>query len=437
MTYVAPATLPEVLSHLEFEEGLPADDPRYVDTLDARNSHDLFKHLSRKFGLWNDQVIAPTQKHLLFFGHLGSGKTTELRHYAKKFNDTGRFCTLEVNINAELDRSNCQFPDLLMAMARTLLADLQERGIVIGDAQLQPLYDWFRSTVQTRLSEHTLNAEVKTGTEAQLSVPLLCKLFASVTTSFRTGATYRSEIRDDIRNSYGQLAEAFNNFLRFAEQSLKAASGIDRVLFVLDGTDKLRDGDSRRLFDTDVAQMLQVDALILYTAPLHLAYESNIGGRLDHFFLPMIKINERDGSECDAGRRALRDLLLRRADRKLFADDETLRILIEHSGGHPRELLRLLKYCCEFADERIDCAVADKAINALAGEYRRFLGPEDYALLVAKDADQQHEGNDERSKKLLYSLALLEYNSGSWQRSHPVVRILEGYRRAQDAARPS
>jgi hypothetical protein len=324
-----------------------------------------------------------------------------------------------------------------MAMARTLLADLQERRIVIGDAQLQPLYDWFRSTELTRLSEHALNAEVKTGAEAQLSVPLLCKLFASVTTSFRTGATYRSEIRDKIRNSYGQLAEAFNNFLRFSEQSLKTKSGIDRVLFVLDGTDKLRDDDSRRLFDTDVAQMLQVDALILYTAPLHLAYESNIGGRLDHFFLPMIKINERDGSECDAGRRALRDLLLRRADRKLFADDETLLTLIEHCGGHPRELLRLLKYCCEFADEGIDRAVAGKAIDALAGEYRRFLGPEDYALLVAKDADEQHGGNDERSKKLLYSLALLEYNGGSWQRSHPVVRTLEGYRRAQDAARQS
>jgi hypothetical protein len=27
----------------------------------------------------------------------------------------------------------------------------------------------------------------------------------------------------------------------------------------------------------------------------------------------------------------------------------------------------------------------------------------------------------------LYGLALLQYNDGSWRRSHPVVRTLEGY----------
>jgi hypothetical protein len=35
---------------------------------------------------------------------------------------------------------------------------------------------------------------------------------------------------------------------------------------------------------------------------------------------------------------------------------------------------------------------------------------------------------------LLYCLALLEYNDGGWRRSHPVIRTLEGYRRAVAAA---
>ena len=42
-------------------------------------------------------------------------------------------------------------------------------------------------------------------------------------------------------------------------------------------------------------------------------------------------------------------------------------------------------------------------------------------------------GNDEGIRRLLYVLALLEYNDGTWRRSHPVIRTLEGYRRA-DAA---
>lgn len=432
--YSAPKQLFEVMRQLEYEEGLSADDARYVETLEARGSQKLFRTLARRFGWWDGTVAAPVQKHMLFFGHLGSGKTTELRHYTREFNNSGLFCAIEVNVNAELDRNNLQFPDVLMAMARALLEQLQQERTVIGDAQLRPLHDWFASTVQTRLSEHALSAEIKTGAESGLTLPLLGKLFASVTASFRTGATYRKEIRDEIRNSYGQLAEAFNDFLKSAEQALNAARGVQRVLFILDGTDKLRDEDSQRLFVSDVAQMSLVNALVIYAAPLHLAYENNVGGRLDHVVLPMIKIAERDGQPCPAGRAALTDILLRRADRALFADDATVEALIDACGGHPRELLRLLKYCCESADDIIDLATVAQARQALASEYRRFLEPDDYSLLVARDKDSQHGGNDERTKRLLYRLALLEYNGGSWQRSHPVVRTLEGYTRAQAQA---
>jgi hypothetical protein len=78
----------------------------------------------------------------------------------------------------------------------------------------------------------------------------------------------------------------------------------------------------------------------------------------------------------------------------------------------------------------------DLAIKQLASEYRRFLEPDDYALLAKLDGDEIHAGNDQRTRRLLYNLALLEYNDASWRRSHPVVRTLEGYQRAR-AALPS
>jgi hypothetical protein len=35
---------------------------------------------------------------------------------------------------------------------------------------------------------------------------------------------------------------------------------------------------------------------------------------------------------------------------------------------------------------------------------------------------------------LLHRLALLQYNDGTWRRSHPVVRTLEGYQMATPSA---
>jgi hypothetical protein len=209
------------------------------------------------------------------------------------------------------------------------------------------------------------------------------------------------------------------------------------VLFVIDGTDKLRGDDTREFFIHDAEQLLAIEALVVYTAPLSLKYEGNLAGKLDSdLVLPMIKLADQDGTPYPAGRGAVRDILLKRADRSLFAAEGDIDRLVEHCGGHPRELLRLLKLCCEFAEDLcIDSATVEAAIRQLASEYRRFLEPEDYALLARIDRDNSHAGNDERTRRLLYNLALLEYNDGTWRRSHPVVRILEGYRSGRGKAR--
>jgi hypothetical protein len=180
--------------------------------------------------------------------------------------------------------------------------------------------------------------------------------------------------------------------------------------------------------------LLAIQTLAIYTAPIALKYEGGLVGRLDaDLVLPMVKLFDAEGTRCEAGWRAMRDLLLRRAHRSLFDRDADIERLVEACGGHPRELLRLLQLCCEFADERIDASIVDKAIAHLASEYRRQLEPDDYARLVAVDRAPVDVGNDDRTRRLLYCLALLEYNDGTWRRSHPVIRTLEGYRRAEIA----
>jgi hypothetical protein len=126
----------------------------------------------------------------------------------------------------------------------------------------------------------------------------------------------------------------------------------------------------------------------------------------------------------------VRSPLLLRVDRCLFASDAEVECLVEYSGGHPRELLRLLKLCCELADDQIDAAVVQAAIEKLAADYRYFLKPADYVLLKAFDSNPADGDNDEQTQDLLHRLALLQYNDGTWRRSHPVVRTLEGYRTA-------
>jgi len=93
--------------------------------------------------------------------------------------------------------------------------------------------------------------------------------------------------------------------------------------------------------------------------------------------------------------------------------------------------LRLVNLCFLEIDEGpITRAVADTAARHLSDEYRRYVRPEDYALLAAIDrAPLTHTPASEQTQRLLYNLILLEYNSYWWQ-THPAVQALDGYRSA-------
>jgi hypothetical protein len=434
--YQPPRDVLEVLQKIEFEEALEPHDPRRVDTREARGSQKTLDRLGRKFGLSIEKkLFRPTSlKHVLFFGHVGAGKTTELKFYAEELKATGFILPVEVDVARVLDRNNLQYADLLMAMAQALLESLAKENIALPPHAIADMEKWFAEKVETRGDVQEFAAEIKSGGQMEVGVPLLAKLFTSFSAAFKSNATYKEELRRVIRNTFTQLAEAFNRLILGAEEALTKAGKTDavRVLFTVDGTDKLREEDRRRLFVEDAELLLAVNALAVYTAPIALKYEGGLVGRLDaDLVLPMVKLQDADGNRCEPGWRAMRDILLKRADRILFESDQDVERLVAMSGGHPRELLRLLQLCCEFADERIDADVVSQAVGQLASEYRRLLEPDDYARLVQIDRGPKDVGNDEKTRHLLYCLALLEYNDGTWRRSHPVIRTLEGYRRAE------
>ncbi len=434
MSY-APSKHPlEILQNIEFEEAIGPDDPRFVETEEARGSPRTLDRLARKFGLnlKTGEFYPASKRHVLLFGHIGCGKSTELLHLGKKLTATGRMCVVAVDALSSLDRNNLQYADALMAMAQALLERLSAENIPMSGDALAKLEAWFKERVLTEERAQELRAQLETGIKAESGIPFIGKLFAGFTAAFKTNATYKESLRQVIRNTYSQFAEAFNGFLRAAENGLQAKGKGERILFVIDGTDKLRGDDTRRFFIEDAEQLLAIEALMLYTAPISLKYEGTPLGKVDDIVLPVIKLQERDGTPFAAGIKAMHDILSLRAAPAAFADPALMDRLVEFSGGHPRELLRLVKLCCEFTEgDIIDADAVERACKSLSADYRRFLEPEDYALLVKMDGEsEQHAGNDERTQRLLFRLAVLEYNDGSWRRSHPAVRQLEGYRQA-------
>lgn len=439
MTYQAPKTIGTVLRQINFNVSLAADDPRIVETAEARGSDKMYSRFLRKLGLSQGEFLPSGSAHILFFGHTGVGKSTELRRYAAAAKATGHLYPVEIDVPAVLDKNNLQYADTLLAMAQAMLKAIEDEHLQLPRDALQPLEKWFGDRVHEETQLRDFQASVEAGASVRSGIPLLLELVAKMTSSVRVNSTYKETIRTQTRKHFSSLATAFNNLLEQLEDALtQRASKHVRVVFIIDGTDKLSEEDTKRFFVADANQLVDIHTLAVYTAPISLKYEGLLHASLEtDLVLPMIKLQDQEGRRFDIGWDCLRDMLLRRADRSVFAEEATIDRLVEMSGGHPREMLRLLKYACEAADgDKLDAAAVENAVKTLASEYRYFLASEDYALLATADAGREQDGNEGRVGDLLLRCALLQYNDGSWRRSHPVVRLLSGYLRAKQQLAP-
>ncbi len=430
-----PSNIPlEVLQSLNWEDAVPPDDPRFVNT-DVARGENVQLRLTRKFGIdtARQKLFAPATKHVLFFGPIGCGKSTELLRLHASLRQSKLLYPITLNLRNEVDINNLQYSDMLMALATALVQELAERHIHVAKEELNKLSNWFKEHVETQEGMRELSAEIESKASAEMGIPFLAKFMTQITAKFKNSSTNKSTLREVLRNSFTQFALAFNALILAAEKGIQEKGLGQRLLLIVDGTDKITLIDAKRLFVDDTEQLLAIHALVLYTAPISLKYGGTTHSKLDtDNVLPMIKLKDQAGNLMPEAWQTMRNILVERIDLTVFEDPASVDKIIEYSGGHPRELLRIVGLACELTDtDMISPATIERAADKLADEFRYWLAPEDYAFLAATDfAKGEFIGMDQRSSNLLWRLALLQYNNGSWRLSHPLLRRLAEYKKA-------
>jgi hypothetical protein len=433
MSYEPPKTIWKVDNILKFNEPLDEGDPRYVPTDKGRGEG----YLKRFYKLLKidpiDHVLQeePENTYTIFCGHRGCGKSTELKRLGKNFNKKELFFVISLDAVNDLDPNNLQYADVLMGLAEKLFKRLDEEGIEISRVFLSKLNSWFDEKIKTNTKTREFATEAKAGLTAELGVPYFGKLFAHFTNAFKVNTSYKEELRRIIKDSFTQFSIYFNQLIEIAEIEIRAKDKGKKILFIIDGTDRLSGEDSNRFFIEDCHQLQLIKSNFVYCAPIHLISKDNqVRQFFKVFILPMIKIVDKDTKLPFAdGVSILEEMIYKRADKILFDCEDTIKKLVMHSGGCPRELLKLLHYAFLRTETEIfDKESVEMAIYDLATDYRRFLNTDDYKLLYDADLTGDYDDSSERIDFLLINLALLEYNQ-FYRRSHPVIRTLDSYKK--------
>ena len=334
----------EYRANFAYDEPLDPEDSRRVDLNDARGDYSR-KRLLRALGidLASQQLRdIPAGKCVLFGGHRGCGKSTELRAIAADLAGEERFFVVSIDALQLLDINNLTYADIALVLAEALAADAEKAGIAVPEVHLTPLRHWFDDVCHNTEFTKSLSSELKTGAKVQAGLPFVGKLFASLTAAIRSNTTYKSEIRERVRNAFSALAGGFNQLLAYVEDEVRRQGKGQAVIFVIDGTDRLRGGEADALFIHDIHQLRQLRANCIYCAPISVLNEQ---GQIAQNFdaierLPMVKLTDKGKTDRIAvAWERMREFMQKRLPGENFDDPATLDLLIARPAAAGESLL--------------------------------------------------------------------------------------------------
>jgi len=422
---------------------LPPGDPRYVDCTPVRGNEDVVTQIFNAI-TWSDVHVAQ-----LFTGHRGSGKSTELLRLQARLEEAD-YVVLYFEADDDLDLNDLEYTDLLLSIARRVASDLKPKSIDLPEDLLKSVADWFSETLYTeeqrREVDRELAAEAKLGLGLPETLPLVARLLARVTGQIKTGRAIKTEIRRRLDPQISQLIGNLNLLLDAAHARIRR-QGKQGLVLLIDNLDRIvfRDlGDGRTthhaLYVEHGEQLRALHCHLVYTVPISVMYSDRATAVTaifpDYQVLPMLKVRNRDGSDYPPGLGYLRDILASRMDLDVLFTPDAVDYLCRASGGHPRDLMILVRYACTYAPRDvwprpITLEVLKRAEARLVAEYSRMI-PEDHFPLLARVHLLKTVQNDDAHERMLYNLSVLEYvnDAPPWHDVHPAVTKLPKFEEA-------
>ena len=412
-------TLPEVIRAFDPHQPLRGEELTtwYIDR--PGNPAEEIKIYLQGVGL-QDQPV-----RILFTGHTGSGKSTELNRLAVALKN--QFFIVPFDVGRSLSLADLSYVDLVLGMATALFRRATEPD-VLGKAPAQIAAEVWEDLL--RFTESVISGPANfrqppANSELAAKINFLAVEFQS---KFSSEATTRDAMRQRLESRLAELTDKIDLVADLVRVKYKRP-----VLFLVEGTDKPDRNRARDIFLGHTYTLTAFRASVIYTFPIDLRYSGEFNLIKDsftwHYMLPNLKVIHRDGRENPPGLDRLAAAISQRMADKLISQEA-------------RDLMRTLVGLVRSAAVKaiaashpaITEADAEAALKMERADYLVGLRQSDYEVLRQRHADKRLSA-DEAVLSLLHTRALLEYiNDEPWCDVHPIALPLISERPTQSGA---
>ena len=371
----------------------------------------------------------------LLSGYRGTGKSTELMRLAERLreNDFLVFrCDIEdyLNMSVPVDVS-----DFLMAISGAF-------GDAVSEANSgrdHPTHEGYWERLVNFLTRTELG-----DVSASLGLPLSLGsdvVSANIKANLKSDPSFKQRLQKHMAGHLGALVNDVHDYFESCISDLKKSIGNEReVVLLVDSIEHFRgtyinaqivQSSIEDLFVSHSERLHLPHLHVVYTVPPYLKIRyGNLGALYEPGgvrMLPALKLRDRDGEWSREGYDAMERVVAARGDwQRLLGQRSVLDRLIKYSGGHLRDLLRLLAEVLRRAKELpVPGSTVDAAVNQLRSEFLPIA--DDDARWLAGIA-RSHETALPSTSKLPdlarffdTHLALCYRNGDEWYDVHPLI----------------
>ena len=405
-------------------------DRYYVDLSSVRNTETI-REIAKKL-----DFLEPAEHcTILFTGHRGCGKSTELRKIQQQLESDYYIVYLEADV--ELDINDAEYTDLYLLIIKKVADELYKLGARFDQQLLNSFESWFKEVTHETEKSVEQGISLQVEAEAGYKIPFISKLLAKLLAQIKGSQKQKKIIRQTLQKDISRLQADINFLLDDALKKLqqKAPQYKKGFLIILDNLDRIPPNVGNHLFFDYAAQLQALHTTIIYTVPISAVYSDK---NLNKTFgspniMPMVNIYKFEPDKCDLDYQedrieVLANLVGQRVDLDaVFESRQQLLDLVKASGGHVRQLMQMTANSCLTAAGRGHSQVkAEDVTYAIKQEQFNFerITLNEYYSVLAQVCLSKNINKDETGQLLLFNLSILEYNGDKrWNYINPVLKL--------------
>ena len=398
------------------------EDPRYIP---------LYEH-SELTGADPVELMAraiewtPGQSVQLLSGYRGTGKSSELRRLEQHLRGKGYVvirCDIEdyLNLSVPVDIS-----DFLMAISGAFSDAIEHLGLP-GEA---PRFWDSLVDLLGRIEFNGISTTLRTGVAS-----------ATIKANLKSDPSFKARLQDHMAGHLGSLVQEVHDFFERCVSAIRDWDGNGReAVFLVDSIEHFRgtlvnvsdvQSSVETLFVSHAERLHLPHLHVVYTVPPYLKVRySNVGSLYEPgglHVLPALKLKSQEGVDFQQGYDAMEQVVAARGDwQKLLGERPALDRMVRYSGGHLRDLLRLLAEVLRRATELpVSANTVDAAIDQLRTEFLP-IADSDARWLASigrshRTALARTEDLPDLARFFDTHLALCYRNGDEWYDVHPLI----------------